>query len=755
MAARRRSRLAANRPTSNDDDELRSELQRLGHTVGPITDTTRSIYVKKLNSLRAAERKKERPVARRKQVGTFFSSDESDSDSKRTKPSGRSTVSEPIQKRKSRATAQKDDIRTTLSRRSIKLENKRLTVTPPPTTKDRFSDTDDDEDEDEEDDSVAEVTNAATNTSWNSSPERSFHVPYRRPGTSRSDNSIPKSWYSTRQKETMNTTLEEKYSPGKHVSPSTKTYMYIKSGASTTNSREDKIPNDNEDVLQHEFATQEDTSGSFGSKYGHVISIGLVVLAIVFFLMLAIVYVTVGSLDDTTIADNLLLCSDKSTDTQSDCDNVARQKKVLGFANHLYDRLCTIAGNYECGESDVDKSNNMSRNAARQLALSHLTYVKFYVQNIWIKSRSGVSDDPSDESDSKPADKEVDVVLNHTLQMIIKNPEWGLRLYDLNGDVTNSSEAVEWLQSEHPHMTMLCRLWRSVSLVVFEMLLVLFVLLVIYGILVYVKNRSKKEEEEERKVYEMVEKIIDVLKTHHDVCKHDKDLPQYLAIPHVRDMLLPPPDRKKLQPLWNKAVEFLESSESRVRVESQCISGEDFAVWRWIQVLHDNYPKRKQWQGQAFENLEMAVRTPAYSPTPCLKIRNMFDPALEHGENWHLGIQDAILEKCHGNDGIVHIAVDKTSKEGCVYVKCSAPEAAGKAFKSLHGCWFDGKLVTVKFLRLDRYHQRFPTAMHATMPLKIGQNSTQQPSPSTVPTSNPETSDTLQRLYPSLEGLEN
>ena len=35
----------------------------------------------------------------------------------------------------------------------------------------------------------------------------------------------------------------------------------------------------------------------------------------------------------------------------------------------------------------------------------------------------------------------------------------------------------------------------------------------------------------------------------------------------------------------------------------------------------------------------------------------------EWEENWHVRIQDAILEKCGDEHGIVHIAVDKSSKE--------------------------------------------------------------------------------------------
>lgn len=42
----------------------------------------------------------------------------------------------------------------------------------------------------------------------------------------------------------------------------------------------------------------------------------------------------------------------------------------------------------------------------------------------------------------------------------------------------------------------------------------------------------------------------------------------------------------------------------------------------------------------------------------------------EVGENWDLAIREAILEKCSDNDGIVHIAVDKTSRE----VRCACPQ---------------------------------------------------------------------------------
>lgn len=55
-------------------------------------------------------------------------------------------------------------------------------------------------------------------------------------------------------------------------------------------------------------------------------------------------------------------------------------------------------------------------------------------------------------------------------------------------------------------------------------------------------------------------------------------------------------------------------------------------------------------------------------------------------------MQDAILEKCGEGVKILHIRVDVGSREGCVYMKCMSQEDAGKAYRALHGCWFDGML---------------------------------------------------------------
>lgn len=107
---------------------------------------------------------------------------------------------------------------------------------------------------------------------------------------------------------------------------------------------------------------------------------------------------------------------------------------------------------------------------------------------------------------------------------------------------------------------------------------------------------------------------------------------------------------------WAAAVKYLEENESRVRAEVQEVAGEECHVWRWLPSPRSNgyifciiitiinfvvvlcslyrkmlissfiYSRRKVWQGQAFETIEGSVNSLSCSPTPCLKIRHMFDP---------------------------------------------------------------------------------------------------------------------------------
>jgi membrane protein Man1 len=125
------------------------------------------------------------------------------------------------------------------------------------------------------------------------------------------------------------------------------------------------------------------------------------------------------------------------------------------------------------------------------------------------------------------------------------------------------------------------------------------------------------------------------------------------------------------------------------------------------------------------------VAAPTVAPTSCLKVRHMFDrqamasrnPGMSRAANtnaWVWQVKEEILQRCStGNSAqILHIAVDTESSEGCVYIKAKNTEEAAKVFNALHGQWYAGNLVTVKYMREERYHDRFPDSRHQHITLK-------------------------------------
>ncbi|KAM9705253.1 inner nuclear membrane protein Man1 isoform 2-T2 [Menidia menidia] len=439
-----------------------------------------------------------------------------------------------------------------------------------------------------------------------------------------------------------------------------------------------------DDELLLQFKREEQpSSGSFSAHY---LSMFLLTAACLFFLLLGLMYLRMrgsGSSGDGVV---------KSHPFGSEFDSLYDKEEkdvILKLLVSLHDHLAIIAGRHDCGDHQYP-----NRSLSIEEASAYLL-----VQNLEFKN-----------------------LLHTSLEWIIRaDQDVGIRLNGQVADepVTDVSE-ISWLESTHPRMPFTCRFRRALLTVMSKVLVVAVVIGFVWSVVRYVKYSWKREEEETRQMYDMVERIIDVLRNHGEACQENKDLQPYLPIPHVRDSLVQPQDRKKMKKIWERAVSFLSANESRIRTETQMIGGADFLVWRWTQPAltcdKSNAMPSKMWQGKAFP-LDRR-NSPPNSLTPCLKIRNMFDPIMEVGENWDLAIHEAILEKCKDNEGIVHIAVDKNSREGCVYVKCLTAEHSGKAFKALHGSWFDGKLVTVKYLRLDRYHQRFPQAQGSSTPLR-------------------------------------
>ncbi|XP_047369565.1 inner nuclear membrane protein Man1 isoform X1 [Vespa velutina] len=351
-------------------------------------------------------------------------------------------------------------------------------------------------------------------------------------------------------------------------------------------------------------------------------------------------------------------------------------------------------------------------------------------------------------ANSKVTPLEVKEDLQNAQLLIIRNPQWGISLIDVSdgdkasGEVLNSLDSIFPARMNgkigmvilNPELPLQCHIKNKLFTIFSTLLIISLGLLAVIGtqkLFVWYKRYQKSVE---REVFKLVSEIINVVEQHHQnagLSPSGSTQDIFLAINHVRDNLILPKDRKRMAGLWEKAVRFLDENESRIRREVQQVAGEEFHVWRWLpnNTLNKSNAqspslnkKSKVWQGQAFETMEGSVNSLTCSPTPCLKIRHMFDPDAENDDNWEIKIQDAILEKCGEGVKILHIRVDRGSREGCVYMKCISQEDAGKAYRALHGWWFDGHLVTVKYLRLERYYERFPDAVHCTTPLKPSNN---------------------------------
>lgn len=225
-----------------------------------------------------------------------------------------------------------------------------------------------------------------------------------------------------------------------------------------------------------------------------------------------------------------------------------------------------------------------------------------------------------------------------------------------------------------------------------------------------------------------------------------------VVINHLRDKLIPPAERSKMESVWNAAIKAVES-DSRVQFSVATRNGEDYRVMRWIDTVSPlsqsthalntntlststttnasslgtatttnnmpnsmypslrgacstfNYGNVKKWQSPAFDKSNK-IKDP---PTECLKIRQMFDKHESSNPNLKQVIQDAILEKvAHTPCKIYDLQLDKQTC--CVYVRCASSKDAGIIHDEVNGWWFDSRLVSIKFLRLDRYLSRFPNA---------------------------------------------
>merc|ERR1712224_283310 len=102
----------------------------------------------------------------------------------------------------------------------------------------------------------------------------------------------------------------------------------------------------------------------------------------------------------------------------------------------------------------------------------------------------------------------------------------------------------------------------------------------------------------------------------------------------------------------------------------------------------------------------------------CLVLSNLFDPKKETEEDWEEDYKNDVLEEVTKLGIIVHIAVDKVSPEGNVYLKCLTADVSGKVIKSFNGRWFAGRTIRAVPIPLPNYTTMFPVSANAVRPIK-------------------------------------
>ncbi|NXU47168.1 LEMD2 protein, partial [Turnix velox] len=275
------------------------------------------------------------------------------------------------------------------------------------------------------------------------------------------------------------------------------------------------------------------------------------VLLMIFLGILMVKMVGSGWLDKREESFNLLpVDCDKRTD---DFCQAKQRDTVMNVLHELYNYLSVQAGNFECGNPENLKSKCIWVNEAKDhvVNLTGSSSQKFEAALLWI--------------------------LN-------SNKDLGIWLKGRDpSDPVTRVEDVFCLESAHPQMGLGCRFRRAMVTAIMNLFLFFWGLVTLWGILLFLRYRWRKMEEEEQAMYEMVKKIIAVVHDHYKEWERNLERYPYVGIFHVRDSLIPPQSRKKMKRVWERAVDFLASNESRIQTESHRVAGEDMLVWRWTQ----------------------------------------------------------------------------------------------------------------------------------------------------------------------------
>jgi len=96
------------------------------------------------------------------------------------------------------------------------------------------------------------------------------------------------------------------------------------------------------------------------------------------------------------------------------------------------------------------------------------------------------------------------------------------------------------------------------------------------------------------------------------------------------------------------------------------------------------------------------------SLSPCLLLRNMFNPATETEADFDLDIREDVMEEVQKYGTLRHIYVDKVSSDGLVYLKFAETTGAKNTTQALNGRWFAQNQIKCEYMDETAYSNMFP-----------------------------------------------
>lgn len=103
-----------------------------------------------------------------------------------------------------------------------------------------------------------------------------------------------------------------------------------------------------------------------------------------------------------------------------------------------------------------------------------------------------------------------------------------------------------------------------------------------------------------------------------------------------------------------------------------------------------------------------ATKQEQTSATNCVLLTNMFDPAQETDPDFDLEIREDVREEVSTHGRLLHIYVDKSSKDGRIFLKFENSAVAASAFKALDGRWFAQNRIVASYMNPREYEIQFP-----------------------------------------------